>query len=299
MPVAERSTERELALLAADADHRAELEEERYRALALTLLALEMAIILRALGNAQNVNDVSRVFQIARLSLISPSGLARRRWVERFTALMRESAARVSKQFYDTRELPRSVQRAIDIRAEELTSEVTQTTAQRLHVIESATQRVISGPGLVAPDAPEQRAATLEQRRASLVPLLGQASADRVIDILAAGRTQSVAKIARAVFTTLNDPSVTRKRALTIARTESIGLQSTTEFELARDRGLTEKRWMNQGDDRVRLTHVACADQGWISIDARFSNGLLFPGERPAPASETVNCRCTLVFRKG
>jgi len=47
-------------------------------------------------------------------------------------------------------------------------------------------------------------------------------------------------------------------------------------------------------DDRVRDSHENCQLQGPILMDAKFANGLRYPGETGAPPSEVCNCRCWL-----
>jgi hypothetical protein len=58
---------------------------------------------------------------------------------------------------------------------------------------------------------------------------------------------------------------------------------------------MRSKQWLTQGDDRVRDTHAAI-DGERVDIGAAFSNGLRYPHDPVGPASEVVNCRCSLTF---
>ena len=89
------------------------------------------------------------------------------------------------------------------------------------------------------------------------------------------------------------------ERSVTIARTETIGAQNAGAFAAARASGVIgAKEWLTQGDDRVRDTHAAIDGQR-IPMDQPFDNGLQYPGDQSGPASEVVNCRCTLLFHAG
>lgn len=152
-------------------------------------------------------------------------------------------------------------------------------------------------PGPVAGHA-APRAAVLQQRIDTLAPLIGRQAAEQVVDRVAetlrAGKpTRAVAK---ALLDTVTATPVSRKRAVLISRTEATGLLNSATFDAVTAQGiLTRKRWITQGDDRVRPDHVACGREGAIPIADRFAGSeLLYPGERPAPAAQTANCRCAL-----
>lgn len=86
--------------------------------------------------------------------------------------------------------------------------------------------------------------------------------------------------------------------AAEIYTANTIGLVNMTEHERALSTGiLNEKRWITQRDSRVRESHQLCEGQGWIPINERYRNGLMYPGERPAPAEEVIGCRCSQAFR--
>ena len=60
-------------------------------------------------------------------------------------------------------------------------------------------------------------------------------------------------------------------------------------------RVMQSKVWLTQGDGRVRDSHAAIHGER-VDIGAAFSNGLRFPHDPLGPASETVNCRCSLTY---
>jgi len=91
-----------------------------------------------------------------------------------------------------------------------------------------------------------------------------------------------------------------------IARTETIKASNAGSVALFESWGVVEKKeWLATGDDRTRDTHLrAWADYseggtpGPIPLGAAFQVGgssLRFPGDPRGAASETVNCRCTVL----
>ena len=89
-----------------------------------------------------------------------------------------------------------------------------------------------------------------------------------------------------------NDFVFSPKRAETVARTETATALGQGQKQVASGRGLTEKRWVTQGDDIVDAP--LCEEneaQGWIAIKDPFQSG-----HDTIPAHE--NCRCTVIYRK-
>ena len=82
-----------------------------------------------------------------------------------------------------------------------------------------------------------------------------------------------------------------KSRARTIARTESLKVVSRSTDEEYKKAGVKMKRWLSSPG--ARSSHAACSAQGKIPYDDAFSNGLMFPGDS-GPASEIINCRCSL-----
>lgn len=62
----------------------------------------------------------------------------------------------------------------------------------------------------------------------------------------------------------------------------------------AEDMGIqTRKKWIATLDGHTRPTHRK-ADGEIVTTDAKFSNGLQFPGDPQGPPAEVYNCRCTV-----
>ena len=94
-----------------------------------------------------------------------------------------------------------------------------------------------------------------------------------------------------------------RNRAMTVARTETIGAVNAGVFRGAQldaeQRGdlAPFKVWISTDDKRTRPTHVE-ADQQRTLLSEPFRVGgapLLFPGDPRGPAAEVINCRCSLL----
>lgn len=102
---------------------------------------------------------------------------------------------------------------------------------------------------------------------------------------------------------TAGPTSVWRGRAMTVARTETIGAVNAGVFRAAEldaeQRGdpAPFKVWISTADDRTRPTHVA-ADKQRTLLREPFRVGgaqLLFPGDPRGPAAEVINCRCSIL----
>ncbi|WP_422366409.1 phage minor head protein [Pelagibius sp.] len=93
-------------------------------------------------------------------------------------------------------------------------------------------------------------------------------------------------------------------RGEAVARTETLSALNAGKHEAAEqmieqsgiDRQTVTKVWRATRDGRTRDSHASLNGQT-VGMDARFSNGLLYPGEPGAPAAEIVNCRCTPIYR--
>lgn len=100
----------------------------------------------------------------------------------------------------------------------------------------------------------------------------------------------------KSVFAEANDV-----RATTIARTEATRATNAGGLEAARQSGVVSgKVWLSALDPRTRDSHLAAHGQQ-RGLEEPFDLGgvaLQFPGDRSMspPASETVNCRCTLTW---
>ena len=86
-----------------------------------------------------------------------------------------------------------------------------------------------------------------------------------------------------------------------ISENEANAFEEYTKYRSAKQEGKTQKTWVTEGDEKVRLTHVLEAEKT-IDIDGLFLVGdsyMRFPKDtmyEPNP-SETVNCRCTCEYK--
>jgi len=87
--------------------------------------------------------------------------------------------------------------------------------------------------------------------------------------------------------------NISKNRAATIARTEILGVTQKGTFEGYQQANLQIKIWVTVGDGNVRDSH-AMQDGEERPINDTFTNGLMFPGDPSGPASEVVNCRCSI-----
>ncbi len=86
-------------------------------------------------------------------------------------------------------------------------------------------------------------------------------------------------------------------RMRTEARTSVTGLDGLLSTDAMRRQGKPFKMWVTRKDEKVRTTH-AHADGQTVPVNDTFTVGgfpMRHPGDRQAPASETVNCRCVTV----
>jgi HK97 family phage portal protein len=89
-------------------------------------------------------------------------------------------------------------------------------------------------------------------------------------------------------------------RSLRIAQTEVIGAVNDAQLRIYADAGIKRKKWLTAGDEKVRDSHAVMNGQV-VGIGESFTTGdgnhLLCPGDRSgnAPASDIINCRCTVI----
>lgn len=93
------------------------------------------------------------------------------------------------------------------------------------------------------------------------------------------------------------DESVWQTRAERIARTESTGAYNAGTQSAFYDEGVSSKMWIALADDRTRDTHLDAHGQCTYADEAFniAGNYLMMPGDPGGPASEVINCRCTMV----
>ena len=89
-------------------------------------------------------------------------------------------------------------------------------------------------------------------------------------------------------------------KAMRIAKTEGHRVSQEATYNVqkkAKERGAEiVKQWDSTLDSKTRDSHRK-VDGEIRELDEKFSNGLMFPGDKGAPARETVNCRCVLLQR--
>lgn len=118
---------------------------------------------------------------------------------------------------------------------------------------------------------------------------------------------ESIPDLAARVDLLLSDDQRWTNRAVTIARTETLGANNAgatasagaTAEVLGVNPAEVIKEWMATSDGRTRETHVEADGQQVMGLDALFSVGgadLQQPGDPSGPGEEVINCRCTVVF---
>jgi len=86
-------------------------------------------------------------------------------------------------------------------------------------------------------------------------------------------------------------------RAERIARTESLKANTRGATEGARQNGMNAKAWLPSGAGNPRETHAAMDSNNFIPLEAYFDvGGVMMYGPGDGPASEVVNCGCSLLY---
>lgn len=85
-----------------------------------------------------------------------------------------------------------------------------------------------------------------------------------------------------------------------IARTEINSAQNDACFDMYNELGCEYQQWWTAEDERVRDGKRGTADHRSlhgkiVRVGTRFSNGLLYPGDRQGSIKEWINCRCTTI----
>ncbi len=104
----------------------------------------------------------------------------------------------------------------------------------------------------------------------------------------------SVQQIADKISDKLGD---NRKRALSIARTQTSGAVSSGRQQAMKVSGVKEKRWLTSGDTVVRDAHHKANNQ-IVKVGEAFVVGgekLMYPGDPSGSAGNVIHCRCVAV----
>jgi len=110
--------------------------------------------------------------------------------------------------------------------------------------------------------------------------------------------SETIPKISQRLRETYRD--FTTRRATAIARSEVISASNAGSREAAKQSGVVKlKEWISSRDERVRVTHQpgVGVDGEQRSLDERYTNGLMFPGDPDGPLDETIQCRCVESYR--
>lgn len=129
--------------------------------------------------------------------------------------------------------------------------------------------------------------ATSNKVRSAILRILTQDSGNKSLRQAIKDNLPALSKELRRVFGS-NDA-----RALTIAVTETNAGTQRASFTQMGEAGVATKRWKTRSSD-PRDSHRDAAAAGEIAFDASFPNGGKFPHDPSLPASEVVNCICTL-----
>ena len=79
-----------------------------------------------------------------------------------------------------------------------------------------------------------------------------------------------------------------------IARTEMQTAHNMGVMQTYQEMGVQYKEWRSAHDKRTRRSH-SLLDGEIVKVGDKFSNGLMFPGDKSGPIEEWINCRCSVV----
>jgi len=97
-----------------------------------------------------------------------------------------------------------------------------------------------------------------------------------------------------------------KNRSQTIARTETISATNYAKLEAGSQAGMRKKVWITAIDERTRTGHAE-ANAQVRNIDEPFhvaieaggeKEELMYPGDKAGSPGNTINCRCTVAFRR-
>jgi HK97 family phage portal protein len=147
----------------------------------------------------------------------------------------------------------------------------------------------------------EQRRLILQARGLEAFRNINKTTSEQIMKTIEDGvsKGKSIPQIAEDIGD--NFRQVSPGRARTIARTEvltaaSIGHNAAMQNASEHFGPNLKKTWIHVGDERVRDTHADPRMSKAIKFDEPFPNGLQYPRQPGSPASEVINCRCTIVM---
>ncbi len=97
----------------------------------------------------------------------------------------------------------------------------------------------------------------------------------------------------------LKEKEIPKWRAKLIVRTETAAATNLSQTIAADQQPFEmEKQWIAIEDKRTRLSHghLLGVDGQRVPLYEKYSNGLMYPGDKNGSAKEVCNCRCTQGF---
>jgi len=98
--------------------------------------------------------------------------------------------------------------------------------------------------------------------------------------------TKETARLLGEAFEEMKEHELER-----IAITEVNGAQNKNQYEQVKAARVPYHQWITTQLSNVRETHQPLHGE-IVRVGERFSNGLLYPGDRSGPIAEWINCRC-------
>ena len=105
---------------------------------------------------------------------------------------------------------------------------------------------------------------------------------------------------AKKIKEAISDVGEVRKnQSMTIARTETGTISSSTRFQAFRIEGIEYTEWLTAGDEKVRDSHVIAGNSGPVEIGGNFpAVNMRFPLDPKGLPGDIINCRCVAVAAK-
>lgn len=138
----------------------------------------------------------------------------------------------------------------------------------------------------------------IDERTAQLAKWIGEDTAKQVTAAIRAAEKAgfSIEETARLVQSSVYGENLTDVRATRIARTEAAHAMSRGSWDQAMALGIYQsKEWLSFDDLKTRTTHIGYGNTGRQPMGYRYG-GMLYPLDPAGGPSDTINCRCQLVF---
>lgn len=147
---------------------------------------------------------------------------------------------------------------------------------------------------------------TFNPQAAAVRSWLAEHAAQQVESILGTQRDEAARLIREGVEAHLSNQRIAQSlqqfyteraefMAERVARTETTMAAGYGQHEAALASGATWHMWLSTRDDRTRDEHAGI-DGETVSLGARYSNGMMYPGDPAGGPEQVINCRCTELF---